>query len=363
MTSNDDRVPVGDPGRRMAFGTRARLALTYAFLAALNLGAWGWAWACSRGNPSLLGIALVIYGLGLRHAVDADHIAAIDNVTRKLMSERRHRPVLVGLYFSLGHSAIVTVVAVAVIAATSALQTFASLKELGGTISTCVSALFLMAIAVMNIVVFRGVYRSYRDVRAGKPFVAEDLDLLLSNRGLGARLLRPLFRLVTRSWHMFALGILFGLGFDTATEVAMYSVSAAQVAKGMPMHAILLFPTLFAAGMCLVDTTDSVMMVGAYEWALARPMRRLFYNMTITLVSIVVAVVIGGIEALDLIADRLALDGAFWRGVGALRDNFNGIGFAIIGLFVAAWLLSWLVYRWKGLDRIEVGLGALETPP
>lgn len=339
-----------------------RLALTYGSLALFNVGAWCWAWAAARGNPSLLAVAMVVYGLGLRHAVDADHIAAIDNVTRKLMNARRQKPFLVGLYFSLGHSAIITIVAVAVVCATSMLSAVANLKDLGGTISTCISAFFLAAIAITNIVIFRGIYSSYKAVRAGKTFVAEDLDLLLSNRGLGARLLRPLFGLVTRSWHMFALGILFGLGFDTATEVAMYSVSAAQVAKGMPMHSILVFPALFAAGMSLVDTTDSVMMVGAYEWALAKPLRRMFYNMTITLVSIVVAVVIGGIEALDLIGTKLSLTGAFWRAVSSLKDNFNSIGFVIIGVFVLAWLISWAIYHYKGLDRIDVLMGSFESP-
>jgi high-affinity nickel-transport protein len=326
---------------------RNRLALTGLFLAALNIGAWSWAWAAARGSPTLLGFALVIYGLGLRHAVDADHIAAIDNVTRKLMNQRRQKPYLVGLWFAMGHSSIVTVVAVAVLAATTMLSTVTRFQELGGTISTTLSALFLGAIAVMNIVIFRSLYRSYRNLRRGGTFTESELELMLAGRGLAARMLRPLFRLVTRSWHMFALGILFGLGFDTATEIAMYSISAAQTAKGLPLHTVLVFPMLFAAGMSLVDTTDSVMMVGAYEWALANPMRRLFYNMTITLVSIVVAIMIGGIEALDLVAGKLSLEGSFWIVISKLKDNFNGIGFAVIAVFLLAWLLSFLTFRWK----------------
>ena len=332
---------------------KARLVAIYGLLAILNVGAWIWAFVAFRDNPALLGIALVIYGLGLRHAVDADHIAAIDNVTRKLMQERR-RPVAVGFFFAMGHSFIITIVAVAVACAATLLGTFEGLKAVGGTISTGVSALFLLAIAAMNIMIFFSIYRSYRRVRAGGAYVEEDLDILLNNRGFLARIFRPLFKMVSKSWHMFPLGFLFGLGFDTATEIAMFGVSAAQAAKGIPIGAIMVFPVLFAAGMSLVDTTDGVMMLGAYDWAFVKPMRKLYYNMTITLVSVVVAVLIGGIEALGLVGDQLSLKGAFWEGVGTLNDNFNNLGFAIIGVFVLAWIVSYAIYRLKGLDTIEV---------
>jgi high-affinity nickel-transport protein len=336
---------------------RARLVTVYAVLGVLNVGAWLWALAAFGDNPSMMGVALVIYGLGLRHAVDADHIAAIDNVTRKLMQDRR-RPVAVGFFFALGHSAVVVVVTAAVAAAATMLGTFDAIKGVGGLVSTGVSSIFLLAIAAMNLVIFRAVYRSFRRVRAGGTYVDEDLDLLLNSRGFLARIFRPLFRMVSRSWHMFPLGFLFGLGFDTATEVAMFGVSAAQAAKGMPVEAILVFPVLFAAGMSLVDTTDGVMMLGAYDWAFVKPMRKLYYNMTITLVSAAVALLIGGVEALGMIADHLDLRGAFWDGVGALNDNFNDLGFAIIGVFVAAWVLSVAVYRLKRLDEVTVRTAA-----
>jgi len=332
---------------------KARLVTIYAVLAVLNLGAWLWAIVAFHDNPTLLGVALVIYGLGLRHAVDADHIAAIDNVTRKLMQDGQ-RPVSVGFFFAMGHSTIVVVVAGLVAAAAGALASFQSFQEIGGTISTSVSALFLLAIAAMNIVIFASIYKSYRRVRAGGTYVEENLDVLLNNRGFLARIFRPLFRLVTKSWHMFPLGFLFGLGFDTATEVAMFGVSAAQAAKGVPFAATLVFPFLFAAGMSLIDTTDGVMMLGAYDWAFVKPMRKLYYNMTITLVSVIVAVLIGGIEALGLIGDKLDLKGAFWDAIGALNGNFNNLGFAIIGVFVAAWVISYAVYRLKGLDDVEI---------
>ena len=332
---------------------KARLVTIYAVLAVLNVGAWLWAIIAFHDNPTLLGVSLVIYGLGLRHAVDADHIAAIDNVTRKLM-QMKQRPVSVGFFFALGHSTIVVFVAAAVAGAATMIGTFQSFQDVGGTISTSVSALFLLAIAAMNIIIFASIYKSYRRVRAGGTYVEEDLDILLNNRGFLARIFRPLFRLVTRSWHMFPIGFLFGLGFDTATEVAMFGVSAAQAAKGVPFAAIMVFPFLFAAGMSLVDTTDGVMMLGAYDWAFVKPMRKLYYNMTITLVSVIVALLIGGIEALGLIGDQLSLKGGFWDAIGSLNDNFNNLGFIIIGVFLAAWVLSYLIYKAKKLDDVEI---------
>jgi len=333
--------------------SKARLVAIYGLLAILNVGAWLWAVIAFHDRPALLGIALVIYGLGLRHAVDADHIAAIDNVTRKLM-QMKQRPVSVGFFFAMGHSAIVIFVAASVAGAATMLGRFQSFQDVGGTISTSVSALFLLAIAAMNIVIFASIYKSYRRVRAGGAYVDEDLDLLLNNRGFLSRMFRPLFKLVTKSWHMLPIGFLFGLGFDTATEVAMFGVSAAQAAKGVPIEAILVFPVLFAAGMSLVDTTDGVMMLGAYDWAFIKPMRKLYYNMTITLVSVIVAMFIGGIEALGLVRDQLALKGVFWTTIGALNDNFNNLGFMIIGSFLAAWVLSFAIYKAKRLDEVEV---------
>jgi len=334
---------------------KGRLVTIYSVLAVFNVGAWLWALVAFHAQPTLLGVALLIYGLGLRHAVDADHIAAIDNVTRKLM-QMKQRPVSVGFFFALGHSTVVVIAAGAVAIAATLLDGFGDFQSVGGIIGTSVSSLFLVAIAVMNIVIFVSIYKTYRRVRSGGAYVDEDLDILLNNRGFLSRLIRPLFRLVTRSWHMFPLGFLFGLGFDTATEVAMFGVSAAQAAKGVPIISIMVFPFLFAAGMSLVDTTDGVMMLGAYDWAFVKPMRKLYYNMTITLVSIVVAVLIGGIEALGLIGDQLKLSGGFWEAIGALNDNFNNLGFAIIGVFVAAWVISYAIYKAKRLDDFEMGI-------
>jgi len=333
---------------------RQRVIGIYALLTFANLGAWAWAVLLFRDHPVLLGTALLAYGFGLRHAVDADHIAAIDNVTRKLMQEGK-RPVAVGFFFALGHSTVVVLAAVAVAATATALAgSFEEFKAVGGVIGTSVSALFLFAIAAANIVILRGVWRTFQHVRRGGRYVEEDFDLLLNSRGLLAWLFRPLFRLIRTSWHMFPLGFLFGLGFDTATEVAVLGISATQAAQGIPVWSIMVFPALFAAGMSLVDTTDGILMLDAYDWAFVKPMRKLYYNLTITAVSVVVAVLVGGIEALGLLGDQLRLEGTFWDGIGALNDNMNTLGFAIIGLFIAAWIGSMVLYRYKGLDSIEV---------
>ena len=338
---------------RESAGLRGRIIGIYALLILATLAAWAWAALLFRHQPVLLGTALLAYGFGLRHAVDADHIAAIDNVTRKLMQEGK-RPVGVGFCFAMGHSAVVVLAAAAVAATAASMEgRFEPLKGLGGVISTSVSALFLFAIAAINLLILRSVWRTFRHVRAGGTYADEDLDLLLNRRGMLARLFRPLFRLITASWHMLLLGFLFGLGFDTATEVALLGISATAAAKGLSIWAIMVFPALFAAGMSLIDTTDGILMLAAYGWAFIKPIRKLYYNLTITFVSVVVAVLIGGIEALGLIADQLGLTGWFWGGVGLLNDNFNGLGFAIIGVFVVAWVGSFIIYRYKGFDRLQ----------
>jgi high-affinity nickel-transport protein len=333
---------------------RPALIGIYALLFAANAAAWIWAMLLFRHQPLLLGTALLAYGFGLRHAVDADHIAAIDNVTRKLMQEGK-RPVSIGFFFAMGHSTVVILAAAGVATTATLVSTrFERFEAVGGIVSTLVSALFLFAIAAANIVILRSVWQTYRHVRNGGSYVDEDFDLLLNSRGLLARLFRPLFRLIERSWHMYPLGFLFGLGFDTATEIALLGVSATQAARGMSIWSIMVFPALFAAGMSLIDTTDGVLMLGAYDWAFIKPIRKLYYNLTITLASVVVAILIGGIETLGLIGDQLGLRGWFWNGIGALNANFNGLGFIIIGVFIAAWTGSLIIYRYRKLDEIDL---------
>ena len=333
---------------------RARIATLYILLAIANLAAWAWAILAFRHFPVLLGTAFLAYSFGLRHAVDADHIAAIDNVTRKLMQTGR-QPVSVGLLFSLGHSTIVVLGSVLIAVATATLQhRIAAFREIGGLIGTAVSTLFLFALGLANLATLRTTYKTFLKVRSGQPYLEEDLDLLLNGGGLLARILRPLFALITRSWHMYPLGILFGLGFDTATEIGLLGISASEASRGLSLWSILVFPALFAAGMSLVDTTDNILMLGAYGWAFIRPIRKLYYNLTITAVSVLVAFAVGGIEALGLAADHFHLTGTFWRLIARLNDHFGTLGYAIIALFVAAWLLSIAIYRWRRFDDLEL---------
>ena len=333
---------------------RGRVVAIYVFLLVFNVVAWLCAAIAFHTYPVLLGTALLAYSFGLRHAVDADHIAAIDNVTRKLMQEGK-RPVAIGLMFSLGHSTVVVLGAAAIAGTTLALQhRLDGFRAVGGVIGTLVSAFFLFAIAIVNLIILRSVYSAFVKVRRGEPYVDEDLDLLLGNRGFLARLFRPMFNMITRSWHMYPLGFLFGLGFDTATEIGVLGISAAEAAKGLSIWAILVFPLLFAAGMALIDTTDNVLMLGAYGWAFINPVRKLYYNMTITSVSVVVALVVGGIETLGLLVTHFHLHGSFWSTILSLSENFGALGYFILGLFAVSWLVSIAIYNWFQFDDLKL---------
>jgi nickel/cobalt transporter (NiCoT) family protein len=264
------------------------------------------------------------------------------------------RPVAVGFFFALGHSAIVFIVTMVVAGTARMLGRLQSLRELGETIGGCVSTLFLLLIGVVNILVVLSIYRSYRRLRAGGHLVDQHLNAMLSAGGILSRLLRPLFGLVTRSWHMLLLGFLFGLGFDTATEVAVFSISIAQNLHGISLSAVLVFPALFAAGMSLVDTTDGVMMLAAYEWAFVKPLRKLHYNMTLTLLSAAIALVVGSIQGLGLIGRRLGLNGALWKTIATVNDNFTALGLLIIGCILLVWALCYILYRAGLLSEVSV---------
>jgi nickel/cobalt transporter (NiCoT) family protein len=330
---------------------RGKVLAIYGLLVAANAVIWTWAVVVLADRPALLGTAVLAYVLGLRHAVDADHIASIDNVVRKLMQEGK-RPVSVGLFFSLGHSLAITLAVAGIAAAAFALAgRFRELQAVGSVIGTGASAFFLLAIALINLVILRGVWRSFRAARRGEPVADHELDALLSGRGFLARIFRPLFRMVSHSWQMFPVGFLFGLGFDTATEITLFTVSASQASGGMSFGTVMIFPALFTAGMTLIDTTDSVLMVGAYGWAFLNPIRKIWYNLTITAISVVVALVIGGVEALGLIGEKLGLEGAFWGAISALNDNLDNFGYMVVGILLASWAVSYLIYRFAGLDR------------
>jgi len=340
----------------------AKISAIYGLLLAFNALAWAAAVVAFADRPTLLGTAFLAYVLGLRHAVDADHIAAIDNVVRKLMQEGK-RPISAGLFFSLGHSLVVVLAVAAIIGLAFALKGHLHpFKLVGSFVGTGASAFFLLAIALINLFILRGVWRNFRRARRGEPIAEHELDHLLSGSGFFARIFRPLFRMVSRSWQMFPIGFLFGLGFDTATEISLFAVAAVQASSGMTFGTVMIFPALFTAGMTLADTTDSVLMVGAYGWAFRNPIRKIWYNLTITAISVLVALLIGGIEALNLLADKLGLGGVFWTAIGDLNDGLANFGYLIVGVFVVSWAASYLIYRWQGLDRPLADPGVAATP-
>jgi high-affinity nickel-transport protein len=334
-------------------GEVRKLSGIYATLVGFNVMIWLLAFVEFSDRPTLLGTAVLAYILGLRHAVDADHIAAIDNVVRKLMNENK-RPLSVGLFFSLGHSTVVILATAALAFSAASLQArFEALRETGGVIGTAVSATFLLVIALINVVILGKVWSSFQHVRRGGYIEPDQLNMLLVGEGLLARLFRPLFRVVSKSWHMYPLGILFGLGFDTATEIGLVGISASQASQNMSPLLILIFPAMFTAGMTLIDTTDGVFMIGAYGWAFVSPLRKLWYNLTITAVSIGVAALIGSIETLGLISSKLHLTGPFWETINALNDDLAFFGFVIIAFFLLSWVISAAIFRWAELSRLD----------
>nr|WP_300147428.1 HoxN/HupN/NixA family nickel/cobalt transporter [Propionicimonas sp.] len=305
------------------------------------------------GSSQVFGIGLgaTAYALGMRHAFDADHIAAIDNTTRKQLAEGG-RPMSVGFWFSLGHSTIVLVLVALLTAGIGALASqvvddSSTLQQVTGLFGTLVSGTFLVLIGLVNLVVLAGLARLFVRMRRGKLDEAA-LEAQLQRRGVLSRIIGRSTGLVTRPWHMYPVGLLFGLGFDTATEVGLLVLAGGAAALSLPWYAVLTLPVLFAAGMCLLDTADGVLMFHAYGWANARPVRRVFYNLTVTGLSVVVALLIGGIELLGVLADRLGITTGPLAAVAAIE--LGDIGYLVVGLFLTAWLVA--VAVWK-LGRVE----------
>ncbi|GAC1400692.1 MAG: HoxN/HupN/NixA family nickel/cobalt transporter [Chloroflexota bacterium] len=330
---------------------KRRLIGIYTLLIGFNIAVWGTLLLSSARYGVLLSLAPIAYGFGLRHAVDPDHIAAIDNTTRKLMQDGK-RPVAVGFFFSLGHSTVVFSLSILIaLSAAYVKKNLPHMQSVGSVIGTSVSGGFLVIIAIINAIVLLDIYKTWRTVRRGGTYDDSTLDEYLQNRGLLARLFRPLLKVVTNSWNMYLIGILFGLGFDTASEVGILGMSATAGAGGMPVWFILLLPLLFVAGMSIVDTTDGIAMLGAYGWAYVRPVRKLYYNMNITLISILVALVIGGIEVLQVISTETGARGGIWD--WANNVPFSVLGFYIIGIFMGSWIISMAVYKLRGIDKLD----------
>jgi high-affinity nickel-transport protein len=299
-----------------------------------------------------IGIGLTAYTLGLRHAFDADHIAAIDNTTRTLMHDGR-RPLGVGFFFSLGHSSVVFGLALLIAVGLKAIagpvkDGSSALHHYASVIGTGVSGAFLFLIAVINGVILVSILGVFARMRRGE-YDEDELEAQLNNRGLLNRVLGRFTKSITASWHMYPVGLLFGLGFDTATEVALLVLAGTSAAAGLPWYAILCLPVLFTAGMCLLDTIDGSFMNFAYGWAFSNPVRKVYYNITITGLAVVVALLIGSVELLGLLADQLGWSGRFWSWLGGV--NLNAIGFLIVGLFVLTWAVSLLVWRYARIEE------------
>lgn len=298
-----------------------------------------------KQSPQLLGFAFVAYTLGLRHAFDADHIAAIDNTVRKMIQQKQN-PMGVGFFFSIGHSTVVCIMAVVVAFSMRwAQQNLPQIQNVAGIIGTAVAGSFLLLIGLFNLFVWFGIYDLFLKMRRGE-LDQDNLDQLLLSRGFISRFFKPLYRFINKSWHVYPLGFLFGLSFDTASEVALLAISATLGAKGLSLTAVLSLPIIFAAGMSLMDTADGVFMTTAYNWAFSTPLRKVYYNLSVTGISVVAALFIGIIELVQVVTPKLGLNGGVWGWIQNL--NFGGIGYLLVGLFVLAWSVSF--FLWKVLQ-------------
>lgn len=319
------------------------VATVLGFIAATIIG---------RMSMVLAGLGVVAFILGLRHGVDADHIAAIDNTTRKLMQEGK-RPLAVGTWFSLGHSTVVVGLIVALILSTRVIyQSIPALQSEGAVFGTVVSGAFLWMMGLVNAVIALGIYGIFKELRMGKAESAQ-IEELLNKRGFLNRFFKPLFKIVRKSWQIYPIGVLFGLGFDTASEVALIAISVGVGVSGsVPIWTILILPFMFTCGMVIVDTTDGVAMRMAYGWAFLKPIRKIYYNLTVTIISIMVALVIGSVEVLQVLSMEFGLNGWFWSFLNNV--NFEQIGYAVVGIFVASWIVSVAYYKYKKIEEIGI---------
>ena len=298
--------------------------------------------------PQLLGFAFLAYTLGLRHAFDVDHIAAIDNTVRKMVHQKQE-PMGVGFFFSIGHSTVVCIMSI--ITAFSmhwAQQNIPQIKNVAGVVGTAISGSFLLVIGLFNLYIWFDIYTFFLKTRRGE-IDEESLNQLLLSRGFLSRFFKPLYRFINKSWHVYPLGFLFGLGFDTASEVALLAISATLGAKGMPATAVMSLPIMFASGMSLMDTADGIFMTTAYHWAFSTPLRKIYYNLSVTGLSVIAALFIGLIELAQIITPKLGLKGGVWTWIQNL--NFGSMGYILVGLFILTWAISYSVWRVLKLEN------------
>jgi len=377
MTISDVNDPSasGLTGFRRSLSRADRTALwgMYGFIVALHVVGFVVLFALVAPNNYRLGgdhpvftvgVGILAYTLGLRHAFDADHIAAVDNTTRKLIADNLEnrvdrQPLSVGFWFSLGHSTIVFALSLLLALGVRALvgpveDEQSALHTITGMIGPSVSGIFLWILGILNLVALLGIIRVFREMRQGR-YDEAALEKHLDSRGFMNRFLGGLTKSVTKPWHIYPIGMLFGLGFDTATEVGLLVLAGGAAAFNLPFYAVLVLPILFAAGMCLMDTTDGVFMNYAYGWAFAKPVRKIFYNMTITSISVAVALVIGTIELVGVIARRLGIDTGPVAWIANINLDF--VGYGIVILFVVSWLTALAVWRFGNIEaRWSAGL-------
>lgn len=328
---------------------KAKILAIYFVLISLTLLGFAGSVVVGNLNPVLASLGVVCFVLGLRHGFDADHIAAIDNTTRKLIHEGK-KPFTVGTWFSLGHSTVVVALIVALIYLTKiVVGVMPALQSVGALAGTLVSGVFLIIIGLVNTLIVFDIYRVFKKARVEK--VSEDeLEKMLNKRGFMNRFFNGLFKLVEESWQIYPIGLLFGLGFDTATEVALIAISVGVgVSSSAPLWMILVLPFLFTCGMVLVDTSDGVVMRLAYGWAFLNPMRKVFYNLTVTVISVLVAFVIGGIELIQVLSTELNLTGSFFAFINNL--DFESVGYVVVAVFIFSWLAAMFWWNYKKYDK------------
>jgi nickel/cobalt transporter (NiCoT) family protein len=351
-----------------------RLAAMFGFILAVNAAGWGiyllvvmphhFDYRGEGGSPGLgvgLGVAVTAWFLGFRHAFDADHISCIDNTTRKLMADGG-RPLGTGFFFALGHASVIIVVGAGLCVAARAVfgavvNPTSGFETTGGVIGTSLAAGFLYLIAALNLIVLAGIVKVFRQMRQGR-FDEEELERQLQARGLMYRFFGRFMKSITKTWHMFFVGAVFGIGFDTATEVLLLAATATAATQGLPWYAVLSLPLLFAGGLTIFDTLDGFFMNFAYGWAFARPVRKVYYNLVITGLSIAVALLVGTVEIGGVLSDKLNLHGGLWDLVA--NFNINEAGYVIVGLFIAVWLAA--ITYWK-VARIEIRWATGSTHP